>query len=91
MIHDPDGIKLDVLKKRQGSGARFPVPLRRACAFGTLHPGGRVSSRPQCRLVRALLCSLSLRHQNELNLADCEVLLANGCRCVTEGAICLNP
>ena len=37
-------------------------------------------------MVRSLLCSLPCATQNELNLADAEVLLANGCKCVAEGA-----
>lgn len=86
MIHDPDGIKLDVLKKVK------EVERASLSRYAELAPSAQytpVSAYPQGRnAVWSVPCfaAFPCATQNELNLADAEALLANGCRCVTEGA-----
>lgn len=86
MIHDPDGIKLDVLKQVK------EVERASLSRYAELAPSAEytpVSDYPQGRnAVWSVPCfaAFPCATQNELNLADAEVLLANGCKCVAEGA-----
>ena len=86
MIYDPEGIKVDVLKQvkevERASLTRYaelvPTAMHTPVAE---YPEGRnaVWSVP---CFAAFPCAT----QNELNLADAKALLANGCKCVAEGA-----
>ena len=86
MIHDPDGIDVALLKQvkevERASLARY-AELKRGARHipAAEYPKGRnaVWSVP-CEA--AFPCAT----QNELNLEDAKTLLANGCRCVVEGA-----
>lgn len=86
MIHDPSGIKVDVLKQvkevERASLTRYAelVPEAQYTPVSD-YPAGRnaVWSVP---CFAAFPCAT----QNELNLADAETLLKNGCKCVAEGA-----
>ena len=86
MIHDPDGIRLDMLKQvkevERKSLARY-AELVSSAAYTPVksYPEGRnaVWSVP---CFAAFPCAT----QNELNLADAETLLSSGCACLTEGA-----
>ena len=86
MIYDPEGIKVDVLKQvkevERASLTRYAelVPTAKHTP-GAEYPEGRnaVWSVP---CFAAFPCAT----QNELNLADAKTLLANGCKCVAEGA-----
>ena len=85
MIYDPEGIKVDVLKQvkevERASLTRYAelVPAKHTPVAE--YPEGRnaVWSVP---CFAAFPCAT----QNELNLADAKTLLANGCKCVAEGA-----
>ncbi|WP_022656206.1 NADP-specific glutamate dehydrogenase [uncultured Desulfovibrio sp.] len=86
MVHEPDGIKLDVLKQvkevERASLARYAELVSSA----KYTP---VSDYPQGRnAVWSVPCfaAFPCATQNELNLADAETLLINGCQCVVEGA-----
>lgn len=86
MIHDPDGIKLDVLKKVKEVERASLTRYAELAPSATYTP---VSAYPQGRnAVWSVPCfaAFPCATQNELNLADAETLLANGCQCVTEGA-----
>ena len=86
MIYDPEGIKVDVLKQvkevERASLTRYAelVPTAKHTPV-VEYPEGRnaVWSVP---CFAAFPCAT----QNELNLADAKALLANGCKCVAEGA-----
>ncbi len=86
MIHDPDGIRLDVLKQVK------EVERASLVRYAELVPSAKhvpVSDYPKGRnAVWSVPCyaAFPCATQNELNLADAEALLANGCRCVAEGA-----
>ena len=86
MIHDPDGIKVDVLKQVK------EVERASLTRYAELVPSARhtpVTEYPQGRnAVWSVPCDAAFpcATQNELNLADAETLLANGCKCVAEGA-----
>ena len=86
MIHDPDGIRLDVLKQVK------EVERASLSRYAELVPSAKytpVSDYPQGRnAMWSVPCfaAFPCATQNELNLADAEVLLANGCKCVAEGA-----
>lgn len=86
MIHDPDGIRLDVLKQvkevERASLSRYAelVPSAKYTPVGDYPQGRNAVWSVSC--FAAFPCAT----QNELNLADAEVLLANGCKCVAEGA-----
>ncbi|MFR8277452.1 MAG: NADP-specific glutamate dehydrogenase, partial [Desulfovibrio fairfieldensis] len=86
MIHDPDGIRLDVLKQvkevERASLSRYAelVPSAKYTPVGDYPQGRNAVWSVPC--FAAFPCAT----QNELNLADAEVLLANGCKCVAEGA-----
>ena len=86
MIHDPEGIKVDVLKQvkevERASLSRYAEIVPSAVYTPTSgYPEGRnaVWSVP---CFAAFPCAT----QNELNLEDAKALLANGCQCVAEGA-----
>ena len=86
MIHDPDGIKLDVLKKVKEVERASLTRYAELAPSATYTP---VSAYPQGRnAVWSVPCfaAFPCATQNELNLGDAETLLANGCQCVTEGA-----
>lgn len=86
MIHEPDGLDFALLRQvkevERGSLARYAA----------LRPGARyipVSEYPaDAHPVWSVPCEAAFpcATQNELNLKDAETLIANGCRCVTEGA-----
>lgn len=86
MIYDASGIKVDVLQQvkevERASLSRYAelVPSAKYTKVAD-YPAGRnaVWSTP---CFAAFPCAT----QNELNLADVETLLANGCKCVAEGA-----
>lgn len=86
MIHDPDGIKVDVLRQikevERASLSRYKeiVPSANYTPVSS-YPDGRnaVWSVP---CFAAFPCAT----QNELNLEDAKTLLHNGCQCVAEGA-----
>lgn len=86
MIHEPDGLDFALLRQikeaERGSLARYAA----------LRPGARyipVSEYPaDSHPVWSVPCEAAFpcATQNELNLKDAQTLIANGCRCVTEGA-----
>lgn len=86
MIYDASGIKVDVLKQvkevERASLTRY-AELVSSAKYTPVsdYPKGKngVWSVP---CYAAFPCAT----QNELNLADAETLLANGCKCVAEGA-----
>lgn len=86
MIHDPNGIKVDVLKQVK------EVERASLTRYAELVPEAQytpVSDYPKGRnAVWSVPCfaAFPCATQNELNLADAEVLLKNGCQCVAEGA-----
>lgn len=86
MIHDPNGIKVDVLKQvKEVERARLTryaelVPTARYTPVEEYHTGRNEVWSVPC--FAAFPCAT----QNELNQADAEALLSNGCQCVTEGA-----
>ncbi|MBQ9406076.1 MAG: NADP-specific glutamate dehydrogenase [Desulfovibrio sp.] len=86
MIHDPNGIKVDVLKQvKEVERARLTryaelVPSARYTPVEEYHTGRNEVWSVPC--YAAFPCAT----QNELNKADAEALLSNGCKCVTEGA-----
>ena len=86
MIHDPEGIKVDVLKQvkeiERASLSRYAEIVPSAVYTP-------VSSYPEGRnAVWSVPCfaAFPCATQNELNLEDAKALLANGCQCVAEGA-----
>ena len=86
MIYDPEGIKVDVLKQVK------EVERASLSRYAELVPSAKhtsVSSYPENRHpVWSVKCDAAFpcATQNELNLADAKELLANGCKCVAEGA-----
>ncbi|MBO6171127.1 MAG: NADP-specific glutamate dehydrogenase [Desulfovibrio sp.] len=86
MIHDPSGIRVDVLKQvKEVERARLTryaelVPSAKYTPVEEYHTGRNEVWSVPC--YAAFPCAT----QNELNQADAETLLANGCKCVTEGA-----
>ena len=86
MIHDPEGIKVDVLKQVK------EVERESLSRYAELVPSAvytPVSSYPEGRnAVWSVPCfaAFPCATQNELNLEDAKTLLANGCHCVAEGA-----
>ncbi len=86
MIHDPEGIKVDVLKQvkeiERASLSRYAEIVPSAVYTP-------VSSYPEGRnAVWSVPCfaAFPCATQNELNIEDAKTLLANGCQCVAEGA-----
>ncbi|OXS28531.1 MAG: glutamate dehydrogenase [Desulfovibrio sp. MES5] len=86
MIHDPEGIKVDVLKQVK------EVERASLSRYAEIVPSAvytPVSSYPEGRnAVWSVPCfaAFPCATQNELNLEDAKTLLANGCQCVAEGA-----
>ena len=86
MIYDADGIKVDVLKQVK------EVERASLTRYAELVPGAKytpVSEYPTGRnAVWNVPCDAAFpcATQNELNLEDAKALLANGCKCVSEGA-----
>ena len=86
MIYDADGIKIDVLKQVK------EVERASLTRYAELVPGAKytpVSEYPAGRnAVWNVPCDAAFpcATQNELNLEDAKALLANGCKCVSEGA-----
>ena len=86
MIYDPEGIKVDVLKQvkevERASLTRYAelVPTAKHTPVAEYPEGRNAVWSVPC--VAAFPCAT----QNELNLADAKTLLANGCKCVAEGA-----
>ena len=79
-IHDPDGIKLDVVKEikevRRGRIKEYVDAVPTA----TYHEG--------CSGIWTIPCDIALPSatQNEIDKASAEALVKNGCFCVAEGA-----
>ena len=86
MIYDPEGIKVDVLKQVK------EVERASLTRYAELVPTAKhtpVAEDPEGRnAVWSVPCfaAFPCATQNELNLADAKALLANGCKCVAEGA-----
>ena len=86
MIYDPEGIKVDVLKLvkevERASLTRYAelVPTAKHTPVAEYPEGRNAVWSVPC--FAAFPCAT----QNELNLADAKALLANGCKCVAEGA-----
>ena len=86
MIYDDKGINVEVLKQVK------EVERASLTRYAELVPGATytpVSAYPQGRnAVWSVPCfaAFPCATQNELNLADAEELLKNGCKCVSEGA-----
>ena len=86
MIYDPEGIKVDVLKQvkevERASLTRYAelVPTAKHTPVAEYPEGRNAVWSVPC--FAAFPCAT----QNELNLADAKALLANGCKCVAEGA-----
>lgn len=86
MIYDADGIKLDALKQvkeqERASLSRYAelVPGAKYTPVSGYAKGRNAVWNTPC--FAAFPCAT----QNELNLADAEELLKNGCKCVAEGA-----
>ena len=86
MIYDPEGIRLDVLKQvkeiERGPLTRYAELVSSAKYTPVAsYPAGR-NAVWNVPCFAAFPCAT----QNELNLADAETLLTNGCGCVAEGA-----
>ena len=86
MIHDPSGIRVDVLRQvkevERASLTRYAELVSSAKYTPVAeYPKGR-NAVWNVPCFAAFPCAT----QNELNLADAEALLANGCKCVAEGA-----
>lgn len=78
-VHDPDGIKLEVVKQiKEVERGRISDYAQRVPG-ATYHEGKGVWSVP---VDIALPCAT----QNELSCADAQTLCANGCKIVAEGA-----
>ena len=86
MIYDPEGIKVDVLKQvkevERASLTRYAelVPTAKHTPVAEYPEGRNAVWSVPC--FAAFPCAT----QNELNLTDAKALLANGCKCVAEGA-----
>ncbi|HBT96681.1 MAG TPA: NADP-specific glutamate dehydrogenase [Desulfobulbaceae bacterium] len=86
MIHDPDGIKVDVLKQVK------EVERARLTRYAELVPGAKhipVAQYPAGRnAVWSIPCfaAFPCATQNELNHEDAKELIKNGCACIAEGA-----
>ena len=86
MIYDPEGIKVDVLKQVKEVGR---ASLTRYAELVPTAKHTPVAEYPEGRnAVWSVPCfaAFPCATQNELNLADAKALLANGCKCVAEGA-----
>ena len=86
MIYDAEGIRLDVLKQVKEIERK---PLTRYAELVSTATYTPIKAYPEGRnAVWSVPCfaAFPCATQNELNLADAETLLANGCACVAEGA-----
>ena len=86
MIHDPEGIDVAILKQvKEVEHARLTryAELRPSAKYTPVadYPAGR-NAVWDVPCFAAFPCAT----QNEVNKADAEALLANGCKCVSEGA-----
>lgn len=86
MIHDPEGIRLDVLKQvkeiERGPLTRYADMVSSA----TYTPVAAYASERNAVWSVPCFAAFPCATQNELTRADAETLLANGCNCVAEGA-----
>ncbi len=86
MIHDPEGIRVDILKQvkevERASLTRYAelVPTARYTPVSDYPAGRNAVWNVPCDA--AFPCAT----QNELNIEDAKILLANGCKCISEGA-----
>lgn len=86
MIYDPSGINVEALKVVK------EVERASLTRYAEIVPGAKytpVADYPKGRnAVWSVPCfaAFPCATQNEINLADAETLLANGCKCVAEGA-----
>lgn len=86
MIHDPDGIDLELLKDLK------EVRRESLTEYAAQKPNAKytpVSEYPEGRnAVWSVPCTAAFPSatQNELNLEDAKELMANGCICISEGA-----
>ncbi len=78
-VYDTDGIKLDVVKQIK-EGRRGRIKEYADLVPGSVYTEGKGIWTIPCDV--ALPCAT----QNELNLDDAKALIANGCKCVAEGA-----
>ena len=78
-VYDADGIKLDVVKQIK-EGRRGRIKEYADLVPGSVYTEGKGIWTIPCDV--ALPCAT----QNELNLDDAKTLIANGCKCVAEGA-----
>lgn len=78
-VYDADGIKLDVVKQIK-EGRRGRIKEYADLVPGSVYTEGKGIWTIPCDV--ALPCAT----QNELNLDDAKALIANGCKCVAEGA-----
>ncbi|MBQ3060628.1 MAG: NADP-specific glutamate dehydrogenase [Desulfovibrio sp.] len=86
MIYDAEGIRVDVLKQVKEVERASLTRYAELVSSAKYTP---VTEYPQGRnAVWSVPCDAAFpcATQNELNLADAESLLANGCKCVAEGA-----
>jgi len=85
-IHDPDGIDFDTLVQVKN------VERASLTRYAALRPNARhipLSEYPEgAHAVWTIPCQAAFpcATQNEVNQKDAEILIANGCRCVSEGA-----
>ena len=86
MIHDPDGIDLDLLINLK------EVKRARLTEYVKSRPNAKYTAKEDYATgtngVYAVPCYAAFPSatQNELNLEDAKILLANGCVCISEGA-----
>jgi len=81
-IYDPDGLseeKIDYMLMLRASNNDIVAPYAKEFPNATFHPGKRPWEVP---VDVALPCAT----QNELDKKDAEMLVKNGCRCISEGA-----
>ena len=79
-IHDPDGIDIETVKRIK------EVERRRISAYLETYPGA--SYQDGCNGIWSVKCDIALpcATQNEIDAAAAEMLVANGCQAVGEGA-----
>ena len=83
-IYDPEGIKLDIVKDiKEVKRGRIKEYADRV--EGATYTEGKGIWNIKCDIY--LPCAT----QNELDLDAVKILIANGCKYVAEGAICLLP
>jgi glutamate dehydrogenase (NADP+) len=79
-IHDPDGIKLDTVKRLK------EVERKRISEYVKFHPNARYFEG--CSGIWSIKCDIALPSatQNEIDESSAKTLVANGCFAVGEGA-----